>query len=210
MTTPARLAALAALPLLAACTASTIETAAPGAPLPNVELARYQPGNVKVWENADGSRFTETAMRLSPAGEIEFVSTKKPGCRGTAPVIPLTPNTLAVDCGDTPGTLVQSSTTSGGLEPLREGATQSWRVTASWNGSPEQTFTKTCTVVGEARVTVPAGTFDTWEIRCRTRSSDFTWHYAPSIGAGVSYDYYGHRSGGRRNQRLVSFAPGKG
>ena len=83
------------------------------------------------------------------------------------------------------------------LWPLRKGNTSRFTETGTWRkeGQPENSYQTewTCKVIGTERVSVMAGTFDTWKILCkrynvskRSKKSrlreEKTWFYAPKAG----------------------------
>ena len=75
--------------------------------------------------------------------------------------------------------------------------------------SPARTYN--CRVSGTERLSVPAGSFDTFRVQCARYSSSGkrlietkVWHYAPSLGHVVRYETIERKSGRRDIAELVS------
>jgi len=93
----------------------------------------------------------------------------------------------------------------GELFPLEVGKTMRMRVTGSGTRFPEGwEVARTCEVVAEERVTVPAGTYDMFKIVCRQGKRTYTWYYAPEIAHPVFY-LNRHADLGGSPQQLVRY-----
>jgi hypothetical protein len=74
----------------------------------------------------------------------------------------------------------------------------------------------TCTAMGQKRIEVPAGRFDTQQIRCDRYSPDtmrvqrrVTWYYSPDVGHYVRRETFEFRNGQRSSVDLVAQLHGR-
>lgn len=97
-----------------------------------------------------------------------------------------------------------ASDIEGDLFPLQVGRTQTMRVKGSSTRFPDGwDETRSCEVAGQERVTVPAGSYDTYKVVCRTEWRTYTWYYSPELGTPVIY-HNRHKTRGGRPEYLVS------
>ena len=98
--------------------------------------------------------------------------------------------------------------------PIKVGNSWKTHEKVTMGGAPPSEFDYSCKAEGYEKVTVPAGTFDTFRIACRssTGGTDSFW-MSPSIGLFVKLRMErgpGDASGaGTKEEELVSFQPGR-
>ena len=68
--------------------------------------------------------------------------------------------------------------------------------------------TRRCEVKEEIRVTVPAGTYDTFHVVCDDDWRSRHWFVSPKLGQAVLYLSKNKRSGSTHRSELVSWDPG--
>ena len=97
------------------------------------------------------------------------------------------------------------TTTDGGAWPLQVGSRWSYNYTGENTNGGSWSGVRKCNVVGTARITVPAGDFDSYKVECNQSSSNRTYYWSPSAKGGlVRYENYNHNSGRRVAWDLVS------
>ena len=94
---------------------------------------------------------------------------------------------------------------SGSLFPMRIGASESGIVFDEKSGTQKKI---TCSVTGKEKVSVPAGTFDTYRVICKEPGSLVEHHYSPELGTRVQYRRERPSSGFLRVLQLVDFKRG--
>ncbi len=81
-----------------------------------------------------------------------------------------------------------------GLFPLQVGKTASANGESEWKGN-KNSFTRTCTVISQVNITVPAGNFDTYKVSCKMlfRRNQYTvsFWYAPEIQHMAAFSDHG-------------------
>lgn len=98
---------------------------------------------------------------------------------------------------------------SGDIWPLKVGKAVGYLYSGGYVGGRSWEDDATCEVVGEVRVRVPAGEFDTYRIVCKATSVTSEHFISPRIGTEVMSKWTDNR--GRwpaRINKLVSFGPG--
>lgn len=191
------------LPILGC--ARNIQTAPISAPLPVAQAPSYGAGDTWVWQDREGVQFTNQIDRVD--GELLIgSSTLNPGCS-----ISIVQNTIAPEreissCGD--DNTKQEIETEGALFPLSVGNAESWNVTRTNATGQVNRYSAGCTVNDTARVTVPAGTFDTYVINCSLGRERRNYFFAPEIGTVVMYLRQSGSRGSVRRDQLVSFSRG--
>lgn len=99
----------------------------------------------------------------------------------------------------------QASGIMGALFPLEVGKTMTMQVMGSSAEWPQSwQLPRECAVESQQRVTVPAGSYDTYKVVCKSAERIYTYFYAPEIGHNVFYQNY-HRDLGGRPQYLVRY-----
>ncbi|EKV30374.1 hypothetical protein C882_4333 [Caenispirillum salinarum AK4] len=116
------------------------------------------------------------------------------------------PNLEWNDCGDgawASGT-GEITGSSGSLWPLSVGKTASWDYVHTNSRGDADRNTRRCEVEDTARVTVPAGTFDTFKVVCNDRWRTRTFYYAPEVNNVVrEVHWHKRRNAVVRDQQLV-------
>lgn len=124
---------------------------------------------------------TATAEKVSIEGPLHTYVESPEGCRWTrdADLDPIfSPSVSWNNCDGSSGT-VDISSKNGDIWPLQVGS----KVSFEGTGKTSSTWPAdmTCKVVDEARITVKAGTYDTYKVYCSSRWRSITRYYAPSI-----------------------------
>ena len=200
------LAAAGLLAILAACMpGADIATSPVSAPMPPVEHRRAVVGDAYLLERKDGSRFTVTIKSVA-ADRVELETSS--GCKATLRRDAFAPDLAWDNCSGSSGTQT-SKRIGGSIFPLTLESTEAWEYSGSNTRGNSWESTRTCKVVGEVRVTVPAGTFDTYHVRCEDRWWVREWFVRAD---GVPVQIARTRKNGpvdrNRLRKLVSFTPG--
>ncbi len=171
-----------AMVVLGACTQLPEPTTLPA----TVELApAVQPA-----ADVPGQEYT-LLNKLTGAEEITEIVSVSAGTRvarnqtsgcswGRSAANPFAPATMWKDCGGHTGGR-QIVSTEGALWPLQVGASQTWTSEGTSDSGETWSDRRTCTVEGTANVTVPAGTFDTFHVKCLGENRVRDYYYAPDI-----------------------------
>lgn len=124
---------------------------------------------------------TVTAEKVSIDGSLHTYVESPGGCRWTkdADLDPVfSPSVSWENCNGSSGT-IDISSKSGDIWPLQVGSKVSFdgtgRTSSTWPAD------MTCEVVDKVRITVEAGTYDTYKVRCSSKWRSITRYYAPSI-----------------------------
>jgi len=195
----------ALLAVLGACTqGANLATAPAAAPLPEITERRAVMGDVYVWERTNGIR-SETTI-TSVTAELITASISD-GCTFVSKRNAFAPNPEWNNCGDSSGT--QTSKRLGdSIFPLALGSTESWEYSGNNNQGNSWESTRNCKVAGAVSVTVPAGTFDTYHVRCEDRWWVREWFVRAD---GVTVQWARTRKTGspdrNRVNKLVSLTP---
>jgi len=92
----------------------------------------------------------------------------------------------------------------GELFPIKVGNSIAISLDGSDDSGESWSDVRRCDVLSEQRVTVPAGSFDTYKIFCTSDFADHTFYYAPELSLTVLRVRYGHKKGDTRRYDLVS------
>ncbi|MEM7059880.1 MAG: hypothetical protein AAF557_20045 [Pseudomonadota bacterium] len=191
----------AGLVALAGC-APEVKTEAVQAEMVPMELRLPVVGDKKVWKEGEGQF---ESVVVSFAGVVVSTETSK-GCSytqeaGFAPTQKWT-NCTPFDDG------TQNSTKNGAIFPLAVGNSVSYAVTGSNVKGNDWSTTRNCSVKGTARVTVPAGTFDTYHVNCSDDWTSRDYYVSPELGTSVLFRRVGNDASRNTVQELISFTPG--
>lgn len=142
------------------------------------------PLGTEVEYRVDGENVLYRVVDVS-GGDVTWEDSK--GCSfvqaGGDPVLP----TLEWDnCGGGSGTHTLGERT-GSLWPLELGKTASYAASGRNANGDSWSHTRRCEVADTVSLTVPAGTYDAFEVVCRDRSSTRTWYFAPDVGTYVGH-----------------------
>ena len=196
-------AALIASVLLPAAIAAPAALAADGKPLKPMAKPAVKLGATKVWRNS-----RRQWMEMVMAADERTVSYgSSDGCRYTALREEFSPWLKWEDCvfGTGEGT---AKLIEGKIWPLQTGTRFVFHYTGKNQKGQSWEDKMDCTVKGTARIEVPAGEFDTYQVVCDTRNYRREWYVAPKLGTTVRFTrarYDGSRS---YSQEMVSFTPG--
>lgn len=154
---------------------------------------RDQAGNEDYW--------TVTAVT-----EESFTSRLTDGCTATTPAV-FSPSLSWSGCGGADAT--QSVTAEGSIWPLAPAKYVTFYYAGENDRGQVWSGARTCAVLGQVRVTVPAGAFDTFHVMCDDPLRQRHWYLSPKLRRGVLYhDIHKHRLT-RTRYELVKFVPGK-
>lgn len=192
-------AALAAS--LAAC-GSGIETTPAAAGLAPGEIRILEVGDEFVVQDEAGARRTSRVTAVN--GTLYTVESSN-GCTYTAHMDGFGPSTEYSNCGGSTGT--QQMTRTGAIFPLVVGNRESWQVTGSDTQGNSWQQTRDCAVVDTARLTLPAGTYDTYRVRCEDQRNVRTFYYSPELQLVVAHERQRRGQAERESWQLVEFRP---
>ena len=193
--------AAVALALLANC-APEVKTEQASTELAPAEAKRFDVGDTWVY-NVNGD--PETSKITAVDGDVISGINETTGCEYTFYHAAYGPGPSWKNCGGSTGT--QQATRTGSIFPLTVGATESWAVKGSNTKGDSWETTRSCEVKGTARVTVPAGSFDTYHIMCQDDWRVREWWYAPELGfSAISRNRHKQRAE-TTTRELVSFTP---
>lgn len=187
--------------VLAAC-APEVKTEAVKAEMTPMEQRLPVVGDTKVWKEGDGEY---NVVVTSFNGGVATVESSK-GCTysqeaGFAPSQTWS-NCTPFDDGK------QSNTKTGSIYPLAVGNTESYAVAGSNVKGDDWKTTRNCSVKGTARVTVPAGTFDTYHVNCKDEWTSRDFYMSPELGTSVLFRRVGSDASRNTLLEMVSFTPG--
>lgn len=186
--------------LLPAAIAAPTVLAAEGKPLKPMAKPAIKLGTTKVWRD---NRSQWMVMTMS-ADERTVSYATTGGCRFTQGHEEFSPWLKWEGCffGTGEGT---AKLIEGKIWPLQTGTRFVWRFTGnnqkgqSWDDKME------CTVKGTARIAVPAGEFDTYQVVCEDRWNERTWYVAPKLGTTVKFSRARHDGSRSYAREMVSF-----
>jgi hypothetical protein len=175
-----------------------VETSEPTAELPTAEQVKWPVGTEVVYqEDDDHVTWTVTSRKNS-----NVTVSGSNGCSFTTPNgNSYAPSISWSDCGGSTGSREIVSKT-GSLWPLKAGNTASWQVQGQDNQNSWST-TRRCEVEGTVNITVPAGTFNAYEVVCRDDWNTRTWYYSPKRKVNVFSQRVHDRRGLQRRSELV-------
>lgn len=187
--------------MLAGC-APEVKTEAVSTALEPMEAVRYSAGDRWVFL-VNGKEEVETIIGVD--GDIYSGANVTTGCEYTFHHAGFGPVPTFTNCNGSSGT--QDVMRSGSIYPLSVGASESWDVSGRNINGDTWDMTRTCEVEGTARVTVPAGTFDTYHVVCKDKSRVRERWVSPEVGSSVIRRDLHKRSGEVMTRELVSFTP---
>ena len=206
-----RLLPLSAAGLLAALAAcmpgANIATQPTSAPMPPVEHRRAVVGDAYVLERKDGSRFTVTIKSVST--ETVDLETSS-GCKATLRRDAFAPDLAWTNCSGSSGTQT-SKRVGASIFPLTLESTEAWDYSGTNTRGNSWASRRNCSVVGEVSVTVPAGTFDTYRVRCEDRWWVREWFVrADGVPVQIARTRKNGSDDRNRLRKLISYTPGDG
>lgn len=197
--------ALVGMVVLGACQADrAVQTAPVVNPMQPLEARRAVVGDQFVYLTEKSDQTSMTTREVS-ADRVAFED--ESGCRFSDKGSSFAPSPDWSNCGGSAGTQV-SRRLGGSIFPLAIGNSESWHYSGTNTNGDRWESKLDCTVPGVVDVTVPAGTFDTYYVRCE----DEWWvreYYLNSDGVTVKWAQTSKGGSDDRNRSgdLVSFTP---
>jgi len=143
----------------------------------------------------------ERVLTVVSVGDEFLEILSKNGCRGTFNLIGFAPAVKTEGC---PDNVERTTVRNGSIFPMTFGAREEWTITAKRGTKKIGPYKRTCTVNETARITVAAGTFDTYVVECTDRFESSTLYFAPSVGYVVLT-----RQTRKQNNKFTSFEVSK-
>jgi hypothetical protein len=192
-----------AVSLLGACQTTKIETKPVSAALAPMEHTEFAVGTTWTWRKADGSVGVDTKIA---ADEASATYEDDKGCSWILPREPFAPAAQWNNCGrHASGT--QTATLDGEIWPLEVGKSWSYPLTGSNSKGDNWEGVRKCNVAGEAQVTVPAGTFDTFHVICSDEWNENQFYMSPDLKTNVLFQRRSFKRGVEIYQELEAFTP---
>ena len=187
--------------VLSACTPE-VKTEPASAELAPAEAKRFNVGDSWVYV-VNGKPETITIKAVD--GDLYTGANETTGCEYQYFHASYSPGPQWKNCSGSSGT--QQLSRTGSIFPMTVGASESWDVSGRNAKGETWETTRSCEVKGTARVTVPAGSFDTYHVRCQDDWRIRDWWYAPELGfSALSRNQ--HKSRAETTTReLQSFTP---
>lgn len=174
----------------------------------NGELPLGQPplrsvGDKSIWRYKDG---TEITYEITAVDEETISGRASDGCTWKSVIAGWGPAVEWKNCNSSSGSHKVKRT--GNLYPLQVGNSEKWKYRGKNSKGNTWSGTRKCEVRGTEKVTVPAGTFETYHVVCEEKSGRYEWHYSPELRFFVtsSRKPLGGSTWGY-SQELVSFMP---
>lgn len=182
--------------------APEVKTAPASVELPPAEAKRFNVGDQWVYlVNGEPQTSTVTAVD----GDVYSGANQSTGCEYQFIHAAYAPGPSWKNCSGSSGT--QQITRTGSIFPMTVGATESWAVSGSNTKGDTWETTRNCEVKGTARVTVPAGSFDTYHVMCQDDWRVREWWFAPELGfSAISRNRHKTRAE-TTTRELQSFTP---
>ena len=157
-----------------------------------------------VWKSQrDGEVRESTLIALTDAEETWR---NLDGCEFSRPTTDFGPDYRWSGCGGADGS--QEVSVNGSIWPIQVGSTVSYDFKGKNNDGDTWNGTRRCEVKEEARVTVPAGSYDTFHVVCEDPWRSRHWYVSPELEVSVLYwDRHKRRNETRRSE-LISWEPG--
>ncbi|MEL6999445.1 MAG: hypothetical protein AAFP68_14370 [Pseudomonadota bacterium] len=187
--------------VLTAC-APEVETLPVSAKLDPMPLRIPVVGDTKVWKVGD-EQLTRVTVAVNGASQNVEGSdgcsfTEDPG---------FAPGPVWAGCPDfTDGS--QSYVKSGEIYPLAIGQKVSYAVKGQNVSGDNWETTRNCTVLETVKVTVPAGSFDTFHVSCNDQFTNRDFYVSPDLGTTVLIRRHRKSRNETKMFEMVSFTPG--
>ena len=179
------------------------DTGPVSAPLEPMAKPAMHVGATATWRNKKGEEWARTLVGMD---ETTATFEDSDGCTFTKPHEVFALWLKWTNCPkDGSGT---TSLTKGDIWPLETGKKWTYKYAGSNNKGPKWKGKMSCKVKEEIRVSVPAGTFDTFHVVCKTKRITREYYISPETGTNVMYkrkDKYGKQPA--RTNELVSYSP---
>lgn len=201
------------LNIMAVCTVGAIvascgpkvEVAQVSAELPVTEARQQLAGDSWVYLNKISGK-EEISRTLAVEGNVVSGVNETTGCSYSYIANSFAPPMKWENCtGNTGSSKITGG--EGAIFPLAVGNTASWSADGSNDKGDTWDDARSCKVEGTARVTVPAGAFDTYHITCQTSYRSYNYYYSPELGTTVLLSHQHKNRNEPRHRELVSFTP---
>ena len=197
--------AVFAVTLTGAC-APEIKTSVVSGEMAPAEARIEQIGDTWVYNNLI-SGAAETSRITAIDGKLISGVNETTGCSFTYVHAAYAPSVRWDNCNGSSGN--QSAERNGSIFPIQLGNAESWKFSGQNAKGETWESVRNCSVVETAKVTVPAGTFDTYHIKCEDEWWVRHYYYAPEVGSSaIRLDTHKTRNE-VRHRELVSFTPGQ-
>ena len=187
--------------------AATIEQDLVEAELPPGQAPNYAVGDRSVWLDEERG---ETTFEITSVDDGIVSWLREDGCSWKT----LSESTYApflrwTKCSGSSGTQKIKRKGKAKIYPLEVEKSEKWRVRGRNNKGVNWSTTRNCKVKGTADVTVPAGTFDTYQVLCTNEWTRFKWYFSPELRFPVLYSRVPRAgsSGSRMHIELISYSP---
>ena len=193
---------LVALALSVGFGSAAAETAGK-AELPPGEWRTFKVGDKWVWRNQDGREYTREIVALE--GNVATIATEGGKCRVKARLDGYA-RSLAWENCSWGAWGRQSVSRNGNMWPLKVGNTETWDYEGG-TGSRTWSGTRSCEVKEAVKITVPAGSFDTWHVLCTERWWRNQFYFSPKLGTTIAIVRTPLGRGSFSHLKLVRFIP---
>ena len=171
--------------------------------LPPGEWRTFNVGDRWVWRNQDGREYTREIVALE--GKVATIATEGGRCRVKARLDGYARRLAWENCSWGAWGR-QSVSRNGNMFPLKVGNTESWDYHGG-TGSRTWSGTRNCEVKEAVKITVPAGTFDTYHVLCTERWWRNQFYFSPKLGTTVAIVRTPLGRGSFSRLELVRFIP---
>jgi len=203
MTVFTRLLTASAALLLAGCAPELKTEPVSGAMPPGMERV-YKVGDEVLLREKDG---TEKTLRVTAVrGTLVDIVKVGTGCQATFQMQGFAPAVKADACGGS--AYERTVEPNGSIFPMTVGSREEWAIVETSGNKRIGPYKRVCSVDETARVTVPAGTFDTYVVRCSDKFRDIEFYFAPSLGIQVLLRQTRKRNNDFYSEELVKLTPG--
>lgn len=191
--------------LLCGCEQDANVSSSPAAvSMATLDSRRSVVGDRYVFERRDGSKTSSVVTGVT----ADFVTLEiDNGCIYTAKKNTFAPYAEWKNCGGSSG--AQDSTRNGNsIFPMTIGSSESWNFIGTDNQGDGWENTRVCEVVGAVNMTVPAGSFDTYHVRCEDKWWVQEWFMnADGVAVQWARTTKAGSSDKNRSAKMVSFDP---
>ncbi len=171
--------------------------------LPPGEWRTFKVGDKWVWRNQDGKESTREIIALD--GPIATIRSGDGQCTVKVRLDGYA-RPLAWEYCRWSAWGRQYVSRNGNMFPLKVGNTESWDYEGG-NGSRTWSGTRNCEVKEAVKITVPAGTFDTYHVLCTEQWWRNQFYFSPKLGTTVAIVRTPLGRGSFSHLKLVRFIP---
>ncbi len=177
-----------ALVALAGCATPTGGVGTPAAALP-------EPKRGLTLTGSEHGRSTIWRVEQTDPATMLWISNR--GCHRRTLHDPFSPRLRWQGCGSGPWSAGQTRVrrVNGSLWPLQVGNQSSYDLEVRTTNGDWHPITRRCEVVTRGPFTVPAGTFDAFQVACLDNFRTWNWAYAPKLGTIIAQKEAERRTG---------------